>query len=477
MAPAATPRVIVVGLGPAGPDLIDAGTRALLDGGHPVYLRTNRHPAAADLAGHPSFDHRYEEAASFDDVYRGIVEDLVAAARAAGPAEPVVYAVPGSPLVAERTVALLSCDPRVAVEVRPALSFLDLAWARLAIDPVEAGVRLVDAARFTTDAAGERGPLLVAQCWSRQVLSSVKLSVDDGGEPPGTVTILHHLGLPDEVVASVGWWDLDRTLEADHLTSLWVPRMAAPIAGEMAALAELGRTLRRECPWDREQTHRSLARHLLEETYETLDAIDHLPADVGPGRPDPAEVRDGGAPGEDAEAVAHLEEELGDLLFQVVFHSTLAAEEGRFTLADVARGIHEKLVARHPHVFGDVVAETPAAVAANWDELKRAEKGRTSVTEGVPTAQPALALAAALQRKAASAALTVGAPDVALDRTLGQVLDGQPDLVGPLLFAVVAAARRAGVDAEEALRATALRYRDRIVEAEQALHPGGSGRR
>ena len=123
------------------------------------------------------------------------------------------------------------------------------------------------------------------------------------------------------------------------------------------------------CPWDRSQSHGSLARHLLEETYEALDAIEAVAAtepDVAP------------------EAMDHLAEELGDLLFQVCFHAVLAAEEGRFTLADVARGVHDKLVARHPHVFGDVVADTPEDVAAAWEARKLHEKGRSSVTEGIP---------------------------------------------------------------------------------------------
>ena len=103
-----------------------------------------------------------------------------------------------------------------------------------------------------------------------------------------------------------------------------------------------------------------------------------------------------------ADAVDHLEEELGDLLFQVYFHSCLAAEEGRFTLADVARGVHDKLVARHPHVFGDVVADDAGTVVGNWEQIKKAEKGRESVTDGIPAALPALALAAKLARKAAA---------------------------------------------------------------------------
>src|SRR5207248_762564 len=171
-------------------------------------------------------------------------------------------------------------------------------------------------------------------------------------EPPPSATVLHHLGLPEESVREVPWEELDRGAAPDHLTSLWIPVVAAPVAAELVRFAELVRTLRARCPWDREQTHETLTRHLLEETYEVLEAIEGLPG-----------------------SYPHLEEELGDLLFQVVFHATLAAEEGEFTLADVARGIHDKLVRRHPHVFGDAAADTADDVVALWEEIKRAEKG------------------------------------------------------------------------------------------------------
>ena len=470
MAPADRPRVSVVGLGPAGPAHLAPAAREAMAGAAAVFLRTRRHPAAEAFSDVPSFDHLYEACPTFEEVYRRIVDELVAAAAdAAAAGGPVVYAVPGSPLVAERTVELLRADPRVDVTVVPAISFLDLAWARLGVDPVASGVRLVDATAFATEAAGERGPLLVAQCWSGEVLSEVKLSVDagDGREPE--VTLLHHLGLPDEQVVTVGWWEMDRAMEPDHLTSLWVPRLAEPIAGDVVRLVELVRTLRRSCPWDREQTHASLARHLLEEAYETVDAIAVLDRSLGAG---PAVA--GHADVSDPDAVADLCEELGDVLFQVVFHSVLAGEEGLFTMGDVARGVHDKLVGRHPHVFGDVVAETPDAVAANWEVLKKAEKGRTSVTEGIPAALPALSLAVKLQKKAAS--VGVPEPDVAdLQRSLADTVRGlssgagdreRAERFGAALLHLADLARRAGVDPEDALRRAALVLRDRVVAAE-----------
>ncbi len=214
------PHVTVVGLGPAGPEFLAHNAVSLLSSPH-GYVRTARHPAAASFGPRRSFDHLYESGATFEEVYAAIVEELIAAATAVAP-EPVVYAVPGSPLVAERTVELLRADERVDVTVLPALSFLDLAWAALGIDPVVEGVRLVDASAVGAVAL-EPGPLLVAQCWSRLVLSDVKLALDDATTAPPRPVILHHLGLPDEIVVPVDWWELDRTIEPDHLTSLYIP--------------------------------------------------------------------------------------------------------------------------------------------------------------------------------------------------------------------------------------------------------------
>jgi tetrapyrrole methylase family protein/MazG family protein len=408
-------------------------------------------------------------------VYAAIVEEIVAAAAAvtATTAEGfVVYAVPGSPLVAERSVVLLRADPRVVLDVVPAPSFLDLAWDRLGVDPVAAGVRLVDGTAFATEAAGERGPLLVAQCHSRAVLGAIKLAADDvgGDDPDRQAVVLHHLGLPDEHVVTVPWSEIDRTIEPDHLTALYVVRLAAPVAGELVRLEELVRVLRAKCPWDQRQTHGSLARHLLEEAYEALDAIEVVAATEPDATP---------------EALAHLEEELGDLMFQVYFHALLATEQGQFTLADVARTLHDKLVARHPHVFGDAVAETPEAVAARWEVLKKAEKGRTSVTDGIPGALPALALAAKLQRKAESLGMETGSLEdrrgqiafgvagLRAPESSGETLEASAEtmaVVGAMLFAVADAARRLGVDPETALRTTAGEFRRRIEDSE--VQPG-----
>ncbi len=466
-------RVVVVGLGPAGPELLTAAARAAIARIPVRFVRTRRHPAAVALpVATASFDDVYERAADFDEVYRTIAEALVAAAEREGE---VLYAVPGSPTVLERSVAHLRAAGRVKVELVAGLSFLDLAWARLGVDPLDAGVRLVDGHRFPTEAGGERGPLLVAHCHNRRVLSDIKLAVDD--EPAEPVVVLQRLGLPDEAVFPVAWAELDRSFEPDHLTSLWIPRLAAPVGAELVRFVEVVRALRERCPWDREQTHASLARYALEEAYELVDAIGALDrADVEP-----------------SEADAHLAEELGDVLLQVVLHAAIAAQEGRFTMADVAAGITEKMVRRHPHVFGDTTVDSAAAVAANWEAIKAAERNgaaagsgspaataRTtaSVLDGVHGSLPALAYADALFRRAAKVGFDW--PDIdsqwpKLDEELGELREAiagrDParitDEYGDVLAVLVNLAHFLRVDPEVALRQAATKFRTRFQAVER----------
>jgi XTP/dITP diphosphohydrolase len=190
------------------------------------------------------------------------------------------------------------------------------------------------------------------------------------------------------------------------------------------------------CPWDAEQTHGSLLRYLVEECYEFVEVVE-------------AGDREG------------LREELGDLLLQVVFHARLAAEDPTepFDIDDVADGIIAKLTYRHPHVFGGLHAADAAEVERNWEALKAAEKGRTSAMDGIPLAQPALALAAKVQARAHRGG--AGPQPVAAD------LPDDVD-IGEALFALVALARERGVDPEEALRATSRRFVAAVREAEAA---------
>ncbi len=226
------------------------------------------------------------------------------------------------------------------------------------------GVVVVDARAFAIDAAGHAGAMLLAQSDTRFVCSDVKLALLDVLPPDHEVTVLQRLGLSDEAVFTVALSELDRAFEPDHLTSLFVDTGDIAVAAELARFVALTERLRGPggCPWDAAQTHHSLRRHVLEEAYEVVEAIDELPPDAPEG-----EIPVG--------AYDALEDELGDLLFQVMIHSVLASEAGAFTISDVARDVHAKLVHRHPHVFGDVEAETPDAVIANVGTNQEGREG------------------------------------------------------------------------------------------------------
>jgi tetrapyrrole methylase family protein/MazG family protein len=459
------PRVTVVGLGPGDDRFVTQQTLGAIETVTPRFLRTSRHPSAHLVLDAPggatTFDSLYESAGTFDDVYGSITDQLVEAANVHGH---VLYAVPGSPLVLERSVRhLLSCGA-VGVDVLPAMSFLDLAYAALGIDPVESGVRLVDGHEFATAAAGDGGPLLVAHAHANWVMSDIKLAVEDaaGDEP---VVILQRLGTDEQAVVHTTWAELDRTVDADHLTCIYIPRLGAPVGADLVRFHQLARTLRERCPWDQEQTHETLVRYLVEETYEVVDALQALDPD------DPAT--------DDA-----LVEELGDLLYQIEFHATIAEQEGRFTMADVARGVHDKLVRRHPHVFGDVDAADSDAVVRNWDAIKRDEKKRTSVFDGVAMSQPSLAYAFTVQRKAAKAGFdwpdASGAlakvPEEASELVVAAASgdrDATTDELGDLLFAVVNIARHLDVEPETALRAATQKFRRRFEEVERLASERG----
>lgn len=454
----------IVGLGPAGLDRLLASVVALLvDPATIVVLRTLEHPAARELAARReviSCDDLYESASDFEAVYRAIVDRV----KGLGSSGTVVYAVPGSALVGERAVAMLR-DEVAVTAIHPGESFLDLVFARSGVDPLARGVQVLDA-RDLPHPLLLHLPTVFAQVDGRAAVDSVRdalLAVLPHATP---ITRLADLGSPDETVSQLTIEDL-RVEHAGLRVSLFLDVEPPGWPG----LVRTNSRLRAECPWDREQTHHTLARHLLEEAYETLEAIEALPSRAPGGDPD-------------VPAYLDLEEELGDLLLQVVFHATLASEAGMFGIEEVAESIRRKLIARHPHVFGEVEAETAEHVMANWERLKRDEKGRESLLDGVPRAMPALARAHELQARAAG----VGFDWPDLDGVLAKVReeiaevveaaatgdDGRVrDEVGDLLFSAVNLSRRLGVDPEQALRAATDRFQSRFRAIETSGDPTG----
>ena len=457
------PVVRVVGLGPSSAEHLTARTTELLTLSPVVRLRTRIHPAAEAFSEVASYDDFYDSADSFENLYPKIVDDVVQLA-STSPNGEVVYAVPGSPMVAERTVELLRLRSEVEVICEPAISVIDVSCARLGKDPMALGLRVVDALGSVEPFRGP-GPLLILQTYAPEILASVA----DRLPRETVVTVLHHVGLSDEVIKELPAFELVSFDSADHLTSLWVEGLRT--AGEsMDDLVDFMRRLRAECPWDQEQTHASLTRHLLEEAYETLDALEIF-------------VRTESEGSDHTTAVAHVEEELGDLLFQIVFHAELGDEEGHFNFATIADGVRDKLTSRHPHVFGDAVVSGSDEVAARWEDLKKKEKGRESVTDGIAWQLPALTLYAKLLRKAQL--IDLGSEDVEGARTqaivalqslqfnLSRVSDSQStsdteSAWGDAVSAIAMCAQWSGIDLEGVLRERSLQLKSDIQRHESA---------
>jgi len=472
-------EIYVIGLGPGDPLDLPPVNLSLMRG-REVYLRTGRHPVVGHLEAegvviHP-LDHFYEEAASFDEVYQKIAGFLVDTAQKGS--RPVLFAVPGNPLVGETVVRLLlETAPEKGIRVRiwPAPSFLEAIYSRLDLDPAQ-GLLVLDSFQLGPFAVPPGTGVLIAQVYSRQIASEVKLTLMDHFPDDHPITVVHAAGVQgQERVRRIPLYELDRLADLDHLTTVYVP----PAGGEMAAgagaavkdtgavysLDPLVEVMERllgpgGCPWDRQQTHASLKKYLIEEAYEVTDAIDE-------GN------------------MYKLCEELGDLLLQVVFHAALAQERGDFTLREVVEGIVEKLKRRHPHVFGEKKVKDATDVLKNWERIKQEEvaNGKKSVGErsllaGVPRYLPALQRAQKVQGKAALVgfdwpdALSAAAKFEEEWREVKTAWEeGNEDAVrqeaGDLLFAVVNVCRLLRVNAEEALRAAVDKFikRFRYMEA------------
>ena len=460
--------ITILGLGPGDPGLLTRAAWELLNSVPEVYLRTRQHPA---VSGFPaglrvqSFDHFYEDGESFEQVYGRIVERVLDLGRRP---EGVVYAVPGHPFVAEATspeIVRRAREMEIPVRILEGLSFLEPTFTALGIDPFPNTI-LVDA----LDLAAAHHPLfppsspaIVAQLHSPLVASQVKLTLMAVYPDEHPVKLVHGAGTQQVQVEGLPLYAIDHSASIGMLTSLYVPPLRSDTSFE--SFQEIIAHLRAPegCPWDREQTHQTLRQHLLEETYEVLTALD---AD------DPDAMR----------------EEFGDLLLQIVLHAQIASEYGEYTMADVIQGIHQKIVRRHPHVFGDLVLSDAQGVLANWERLKQAEresagKEQAGLMEGVPVALPALSQAESYQKRAARVGFdwpNIQGVYEKIDEELAEIhqASGQEERVGEvgdLLFAAVNLARWLEVDAESALREANMRFRKRFEQIESsALEKGQS---
>lgn len=440
-------QIHIVGLGPGDPRHITVETREILESGIQVILRTRHHPSATELApGAIDCDDLYRSGASFDAVYRSVVDRVLEQARE----QPVVFAVPGSPMFAERTVTLLAEGAKNAglpVKVYPAVSFVEVAAGALGMDFRE--IQVCDATNLRIDPLR---PALIHQVFDRDVVTELKLELLKLLAPDHAITVLGAVGTGEERLRHVSLAELDHR-PFGYLDTLFVPPIPAiEDVRRFDGLLHVVRMLLAPggCPWDREQTHLSLRPYLLEETYEALEAIDNRVPE-------------------------ELVEELGDVLFQTLIHTAIAEIAGEFEMHEVIERITTKLIQRHPHVFGDGTASTSAEVEENWEKLKKVEKRRDSILEGVPASLPALAQSQSLQGRARKVGFDW--PDVAgrlekLQEEVGEFARAanpaeQLDEFGDILAVLVNIADHFGIDAEQALRGANAKFRSRFGTVEK----------
>lgn len=349
-------QLTVIGLGAADFEQMQMGVYKKIRAAKKIYVRTEDHPVIQDLKlegiEFTSFDDVYIKHGSFGPVYEEIAKRLIEAVAQ----EDIMYAVPGHPLVAEQTVQhLIEADQsgQIKLVIEGGQSFLDPIFGALKIDPIE-GFQLLDGTSMSIHDMNMRQHILIAQVYDSFSASEVKLTLMEKYRDDYPVTIVTAAGSSQESLRTVPLYELDQAAEINNLTTVYVP----PVQSDEEALRDwttfrqIIATLRGPdgCPWDQKQTHESLKKYLLEEAHEFLAAVD-------------------------AEDDFAMVEELGDVLLQVFLHAQIGEDNGYFTLEEVLASISEKMIRRHPHVFGDVTAEDAETVVANWEAIKKQEKG------------------------------------------------------------------------------------------------------
>jgi tetrapyrrole methylase family protein / MazG family protein len=489
-ADAAQTTIIVVGLGPGRWEDLTVEAQAVLDAAPAVVVRTERHPTVDALrARRPdllltSFDALYDSAENFADLYPLMANQLLEQAASLPDGQALIYAVPGHPLIGEESVRqlrALAMERGVSVRIVAGLSFVEPVCAALGLDPLQRDLQLLDATLLAdVSTAALSGavlptvPAMVAQVYNRRVAGGVKLALSELYPDDWEITVVRWAGMPEqEAIERMPLVDLDRNDRADHLTTIYVPPLPPTEALRAPeGLRYIVAKLRAPdgCPWDREQTHQTLRKYVLEEAYEVAEVLDEWD-----GSPEMAEK---------------LAEELGDLLLQVYLQAEIGDEEDLFSLADVFQHINEKLIRRHPHVFGDVRVKDAEHVLRNWEAIKRQERAdrgeateHESILRKVPASAPALTQAYELGRTAAKTGFTW--PDVSgvleklaeeareLVEAKDESAERRADELGDVLFVLTRLADALGVQPEDALQRTNRRFRRRFAAMEERAHREG----
>lgn len=463
-----TNKISIIGLGAGDLDQLPLGVYKRLKEDQNLFLRTKEHPVVAELEQEglqfQSFDAIYEKHDQFEDVYEEITETLLSEAEK----EPVIYAVPGHPLIAERTVQLLlerGPERNTEIEIGGGQSFLDAMFQALAIDPIE-GFQLLDGTELSKESLLLKSHTIIGQVYDSFVASEVKLTLMEKLPDEYEVYIVTSAGSRDEVIKKVPLYELDREMELSNLTSVYIPPVEEEqiLYKDFSKLRGIISILRgpNGCPWDKKQTHQSLKKYLIEEAYELIEAIDN-------------------------DDIDHMIEELGDVLLQVMLHAQIGEDEGYFTIDDVIDGVSAKMVRRHPHVFGDKTAENEEEVMKNWQEIKEQEKGGAvkSLLEGAGKGLPNLLKAYELQKEAAKVGFDWKTAAPILNKVKEEIEElseeitqkGQREDIqleyGDLLFALVNFARHYDINPEEALFKANQKFMRRFAYIEQRAEENG----
>jgi tetrapyrrole methylase family protein/MazG family protein len=458
----------IVGLGPGNVDDLSRRAWRALKNARTVYLRTAQHGCVACLpqteTSYVSFDDLYETIERFEDVYTAIVGRVLDAARAGD----TVYAVPGDPLMGESTVVQLLAQAKEAgipVEIVSGISFVEPTMALLGVDAMN-GLQVLDGlavAAMHHPPINPDYPALLGQVYSRHVASEVKLTLMNQYPEDFAVTLVHDAGTENARLEHLPLHDIDHSDHIRHTTALYIPALGGMSSFEQFQEVIAHLRAPEGCPWDREQTHLSLRKYLIEEAYEVLETLDN----------------------EDPRALA---EEMGDLLLQIVLHTQIATDDGEFRMADVISHINRKLIHRHPHVWGTTEVSGAAEVLQNWDALKKQEhaaKGvqRESLLDGVPKGLPALMQANEYRRKAAKIGFDWANADdakVKLHEEIDEVTEAKDDPehlreeIGDFLFMAVNWAAKLGIDdSEGALREANAKFYRRFRHIEQSVKASG----
>lgn len=454
-------KISIVGLGPGDYSLISQGALEVLQSSSKIVLRTEKHPTVdrlKDTIKYTSLDYFYDKEENFENVYSKISEFIINLSQEGD----LVYAVPGHPRVAEKTVSMIESmakEQNIEVETIASMSFVDAMFNYLAIDPAD-GFKLVDAFEIENSYIDTNTSMIITQIYDNLIASNIKLKLMEYYDYDQEVCIVNGAGVKNlESKKYVQLHELDRSENLfDYLSSLYIPKSSKNMYNTVSDLENIMSILRSPsgCDWDKKQTHQSLKKYVIEEAYELCQAIDN----------------------DDTDEVI---EELGDILLQVIFHCQIGQQEGYFDLKEVVNGICTKLIHRHPHVFNnaDINMDT---FEKTWEELKQEEKGESTIADGlkrIPKYLPALIKAEKIQYKAA----LVGFDWDNIEDVFKKIQEEYKELLdeckvgnikyireelGDLLFSVVNLARFLKIDPEEALNCTSQKFINRFEFMEES---------